>query len=120
MGRDHTKLQVFHLPDELVVEVYKSTRGFPVEERFGLQSQLRRAAVSVAANIVEGCTRDSRRDYLHFMSIALGSASEVRYLVDLAQRLDIVQKAVSDDVSPKYDRLVRSLQMLIFRVRKNA
>ena len=81
MGRDPSKLKVVHLADELVVEVYRATRGFPVEERYGLQAQLRRAAVSVPTNIVEGCARNSERDYLHFLDVAIASASEVRYLL---------------------------------------
>src|SRR5438094_2304032 len=69
------------------------TKSFPSEERFGLQSQIRRGAVSVAANLVEGCARRSQRDYLHFVGIAIGSASEVRYLVQLSARLGFIDQA---------------------------
>ena len=78
MSRDHTKLKVFGMADELAVAIYGATSGFPREERYGLTAQMRRAAVSVPTNIVEGCARRSTRDSLHVLVIALGSASEVQ------------------------------------------
>ena len=113
MSRDPWKLKVFVLADDLVVRVYRATRSFPAEERFGLQAQLRRAAVSAPNNIVEGCARRSLRDYLHFVGIALGSASEVRYLVGLSQRLGFLDEADARDLATGYSELVRGLQTLI-------
>jgi four helix bundle protein len=60
--RDHTKLRAFEIADNVVMEVYYVTRGFPKEELFGLTSQVRRAAMSIASNIVEGCARNSEGD----------------------------------------------------------
>ena len=88
MSRDHTRLRAFHLADSLVTCVYRETARFPLAERYGLQGQLRRAAVSVAANIVEGSARRSQSDYLRFLEIALSSACEADYLIDLCQRLE--------------------------------
>jgi len=74
--RDHRKLKAFELADGLVMAVYQATRSFPKDELFGLTSQLRRAAVSVAANIVEGCARDGEKEYLNFLNLAFGSLRE--------------------------------------------
>ena len=88
--RDHTKLRAFDLADELVLLVYKITAGFPKEEMFGLVSQIRRAALSVPPNIVEGCARDSEAEYLRFLTIAFGSLRELHYQLDLSMRLGFI------------------------------
>jgi four helix bundle protein len=77
--RDHTKLRAFELADEVALLIYKITAGFPKVELYGLTSQMRRAAVSVPSNIVEGCVRDSHADYQRFLSIAFGSLRELHY-----------------------------------------
>src|SRR5437762_2465133 len=109
MSRDPKKLIAFCLADQLVVDVYSATRTFPVEERFGLQSQIRRAAISVCANLVEGCARPSKRDYLHFVAIAISSASEVRYLIEIATRLGFM---ANEQLIAGYGDVVRALQAL--------
>jgi four helix bundle protein len=85
--RDHTKLRAFELADQLAICVYQGTSGFPRAEMFGLTAQLRRGAVSIASNIVEGCARSSEAEYLHFLDVAYGSAREVEYQIGLAHRL---------------------------------
>jgi four helix bundle protein len=71
VSRDPNRLEAFVLADDLVLD---ATQGFPAAERFGLQGQIRRGAVSVPANLVEGCARRSQRDYLHFVGIAIAEA----------------------------------------------
>src|SRR5207249_3664946 len=78
--RDYTKIKAWRLADDLTVAVYERTRSFPKEEMYGLTSQLRRASYSVPANIVEGASRESKKDYLHFLYIARGSLSEANIL----------------------------------------
>ena len=77
--RDHRKLRAFEIADNIVMKVYRVTRGFPKEELFGLTSQVRRAAMSIASNIVEGCARNSEGDYLRFLDMSYGSAKELEY-----------------------------------------
>ncbi len=85
--RDHTKLRAFELADEIAILIYQMTAAFPKEEMYGLTSQMRRAAVSVPSNIVEGCAREGEADSLRFLSIAFGSLRELRYQVSLGSRL---------------------------------
>jgi four helix bundle protein len=86
--RDHTKLRAFELADDLAVRIYIMTRKFPKEEIYGLTSQMRRAAVSVPSNIVEGCALDSQIEYHRFLEIAFGSLRELNYQYRLATRLN--------------------------------
>ena len=99
--RDHTRLRAFELADEVVLLVYRTTAGFPTEELFGLTSQLRRAAVSVPSNIVEGCARDSEADYLRFLNIAFGSLRELHYQLDLSKRLGFLPNEDASLLDPK-------------------
>jgi len=90
MSGDHTRLRVFELADRLTVHVYRATECLPPSERYGLQSQMRCAAVSAATNIVEGCTRTTTKDYVHLLIVSLGSASELGYLIGLTRRLGFI------------------------------
>lgn len=87
MSRKHEDLEVFQLAHALVRRVYAASTGFPVAERFALQSQLRRAAVSVPTNIVEGAGRFSRAEFVQFLIIAAGSAADAQYLCKLSTEL---------------------------------
>ncbi len=112
MARDYRSLRVFVLSDALVVPVYKVTVHFPPDERFGLRSQIRRAAVSVPTNIVEGSAMPTTSGYLRFLYVSLGSATEVRYLLELGVRLGFVQRTDGGRLIRAYGRAVRGLQRL--------
>lgn len=98
MSRDHRKLEAFQLADQLAVLVYRKTADFPQSERYGLLSQIRRAAVSVPTNIVEGCARAGQADYLRFLDIAFASCRELLYLIELSKRLDLLDDRASREI----------------------
>lgn len=111
--RDHTKLHAFRLADQLAMDVYAVTRSFPDDERFGLTSQLRRAAVSIGANIVEASARPSEADYIRLLSIAYASAKELQYELSLAARLGYVQKFAADRIANQASQTSRALWALV-------
>ncbi len=113
MARDFRKLRAFHTADELVLEIYKSTALLPVEERYGLQAQLRRAAVSVPTNIVEGSSRTSTTEYCRFLTIAHGSAGECHYLLGVAVRLGFLSEQKTRGLITRYDKLQRTLGAIV-------
>ena len=117
--RDHTKLRVFELGDEVAVLIYHVTAGFPREESYGLTSQMRRAAVSVPSNIVEGCARDSEADYLRFLHIAFGSLRELHYQVSLSKRLGFLRNQDSALIEPKIVETEKVLNGLIRALRND-
>jgi four helix bundle protein len=96
---------VFSIADRLVIEVYRVSRAFPSSERFGLQLQLRKAAVSAAGNIVEGCARRTTKEYVNFLNIATGSAAEAGYLTEVSTRLGFLRSADSEPVRTSYSEL---------------
>ena len=113
MARDPRKLRVFLQADSLIPEVYRATAAFPQEERYGLQAQLRRAALSAATNIVEGCARRTTREYVHFLNVANGSSAEAGYLVNIAHRLEYLSGTKEAELAEGYTELTKGLQSLI-------
>jgi four helix bundle protein len=115
--RDHTQLRAFELADEVAILVYRVTAGFPKEELFGLTSQIRRAAVSVPSNIVEGCARDGEAEYLRFLYIAFGSLRELHYQLNLSKRLGFLRNEDSSLLEPKVVETEKVLNGLIRALR---
>jgi four helix bundle protein len=106
------KLQVWHLAKDLVKEVYKLTKGFPVEEKYGLASQINRAVISIASNIAEGSGRTGRKDQAHFTQVAYGSLMEVACQMEISCDLGFVTDSELDAVYPKIDSLAEKLSAL--------
>ncbi len=117
--RDHKKLKAFQLADEVAIETYKITRRFPKEELFGLTSQMRRAAVSVPSNIVEGCARESQSEYLRFLEIAFGSLRELHYQFELSGKLGYLKNCQDGKSVGKIIETEKVLSALLRAMRKS-
>lgn len=118
--RDFRKIKAWQLADDLAVAVYEDSKGFPREEIYGITSQVRRSASSVAADIVEGASRESAKDYAHFLQIARGSLAETQYFLHLAKRLGYLDEAQADSVGALAKETFACLHGLILAVRKEA
>jgi four helix bundle protein len=106
------KLQVWHLSKDLVKDVYGITKGFPAEEKFGLVSQINRAAISVASNIAEGSGRTGRKDQAHFTQVAYGSLMEVACQLEIACDLGFASDMELNTVYMKINSLAEKLSAL--------
>ena len=117
--RDHTKLRAFELADEVAVLIYRATNRFPKSEIYGLTSQMRRAAVSVPSNIVEGCARESEAEYLRFLEVAFASARELHYQFSLADRLGYTDERDVPECDSKMTETEKVLSALIRSIRRD-
>lgn len=115
--RDHTKLRAFELADEGAILTYLETRNFPKDEMYGLTSQMRRAAVSVPSNIVEGCARESQTAFLRFLEIAFASLRELHYQFGLSKRLGYCDENSFTDYNSKLLETEKVLGSLIRSLR---
>jgi four helix bundle protein len=116
--RDHRKLEAFRIAHEAALGTYQATKDFPKEEQFGLTAQMRRAAVSVPSNIVEGSARESKADYARFMDIAYGSAKELEYQVELARDLGYLDEKSFIHLSAICARSAQVLNALVCALRR--
>lgn len=104
-----SKLRVWQRSHQLVLGIYRATFGFPVDERFGLVSQLRRAAASVPTNIAEGSKRQGSQDYARFLNIAEGSLAETEYLLMLSRDLGHLAEPKSKPFLAEVSEIARML-----------
>ncbi len=118
MKRGHRNLKAWQQAMDLVTVVYNATSLFPAQEKFGLASQMQRAAVSVPANIAEGFARNGTKELLHFLGIAAGSLSELDTLVELAARLNYLSNA--EELNGKVDEVSGLLMGLAASIRRRA
>lgn len=121
---DHSKrehyhhLEVWQVAYNLAKQVFKLTSGFPPEERYGLSQQLRRAAVSLVANLAEGHARGSRKEFLQFCTTARGSQAEAHALLMLSRDLGFAEPAAWEVLDLGYTRVGQMLNKLIGALRR--
>jgi len=111
---NYKKLVVWQKADELAFKVYFLTNSFPKHELFGITSQLRRAALSIPTNIVEGYNRKSKKELQRFIDIALGSLAEVEYLLDFSIRLGYIKSNISN-----IESLIKEVGKLLWGFQKS-
>jgi four helix bundle protein len=111
--KPHKKLNAWINSFEFVTEIYLATKAFPSEEKFGLVSQMRRAAVSVPVNIAEGSARKTPKEFIHFLHIALGSMTELDTLILLSVELEFIQKKDAEILLEKLDVIGKLIYGLI-------
>jgi four helix bundle protein len=116
--KDFKELKVWHKSYELELAIYEASRSFPREEMYGLTSQLRRAAVSIGANIAEGCGRRSDGELVRFLQIARGSASEVEHHLLLARDLKFLQAATHQEIEKRLQEVQRMLTSLVSSIQE--
>ena len=110
--KDFRNLQVWEKAHQLTLAMYRATVSFPTEERYGLTSQLRRGATSIASNIAEGCGRGTDPDFARCLDIAVGSASEVEYQLLLAHDLELLDPQLFHGLSARVIEVKRMLSAL--------
>jgi len=118
--KDFKELKVWHKAYELSLALYEASRVFPREEIYGLTSQLRRAAVSIGANIAEGCGRRSDGELVRFLQIARGSASEVEHHLLLARDLKFLPVNTHQDLEKRLQEVQRMLTSLVSSIQEKS
>jgi len=113
-------LKVWEKAHKLTLGIYKSSKRFPKDETYGLTSQMRRASVSIGANIAEGCCRGGDTDFARFLQMAAGSASELEYHLLLAHDLEILEIADYEQLSGQAKDVKRMLASLMQRLRADS
>jgi four helix bundle protein len=109
--RNHKDLDVWKKSIDLVEEIYSVTKKYPKEEMYGLTNQLRRSSISITSNISEVAARNSRKEFIHFLYIAMGSASELESQLIISERLNYISKL--SDLLERVDAIKNMLKGLI-------
>lgn len=115
--KDYQSLSVWEKAHRLTLSVYKATTGFPREELYGVTSQLRRSCSSIPTNIAEGCGRNGDAEFARYLDIAMGSSSEMKYLIHLSYDLGYLKKVEYDAIFKDLTEIRQMLTALIRKIR---
>ena len=118
--RDFRELKVWQKAHGLVLDIYRHTKTFPSDERFGLTAHLRKSATSIPSNIAEGCGRMGEREFARFLGIAAGSTSEAEYQLLLARDLGYLGNEAYDHLNKLANEVKRMLNSLIQKLTANS
>ncbi|WP_373057301.1 four helix bundle protein [Zunongwangia sp. H14] len=116
---DYKNYKVWQKSHALVLEIYKITRTFPADEKFNLISQMNRAALLIPTNIVEGCGRETQKEFLRFLHISSGSAFELEYLILVSKDLYFIYKDRFDKLTEAINEIKKMLFSLIQKIKNN-
>ncbi|MEX2162453.1 MAG: four helix bundle protein [Anaerolineales bacterium] len=115
--QDFKQLKVWQKAHQLTLQIYKSTKGFPKTEVYGLTNQIRRSSSSIPTNIAEGCVQSTDAQFSRFLYIALGSAAELDYQILLAHELEYIDSIVFKNLQSEVDQVKKMLAALIGKLK---
>jgi four helix bundle protein len=115
---NYKNLKIWQRSMDIVEMIYRETATFPKEEKYSLTSQIRRASSSIPSNIAEGISRESKKEFSYFLSIALGSCYELNTQIELAKRLSIITLETKDKIHQELDELEKMIAGLRKRINK--
>ena len=119
-SNSYRDLEVWKKAIQLAKVIYKITEKFPARELYGMSSQIRRSVVSIAANIAEGQARNSKKEFIYFLGISLGSAAELETLLTIAREVNYISDTILSEVLSSTDEITRMLKGLIKHISKIA
>ena len=109
IGKAHHNLEVWKHSLNFVTKIYKITANFPADEKFGLVSQMRRAAVSIPSNIAEGAARNSKKEFINFLHIAQGSTAELETQILISRNLNFVTQSQAQPLVKELEEISRMI-----------
>jgi four helix bundle protein len=115
MNKGYKELKVWHKAYSFTLDVYKITKSYPKEETYGLTDQMRRSSISIIANIAEGCAKQHTKDFMKFITIAIGSSNELEVYIRLSYDLNYIKKDVFENLKSNHDEISK----MLFGLRKS-